>query len=231
MKESLYSSHRIFHYSVLASTNDEAAQRILSGSAIDGDVIIASRQTGGKGTHGRSFYSEGGLYMSVIRTPYEPDIPLTAFVAVSVARAIDALFTCDCKIKWVNDIYLDQRKLCGILCKRFHIAGTAHTVIGIGVNTNTSSFPEGLNAVSLSSLGYGKIDDLALAKEILRNLDCGGSFMDEYRSRSMILGKEVTVTERDGTRRHGIARRIEDDGALIMLCNGKELRILAGDTE
>ncbi len=142
-------NRKITCYDSIDSTNSEAERRILQKTAENGEVIIARRQTDGKGTHDRSFYSEGGLYMSVIYLRGFEECAVTAKTAVALARAVDSLYGTSCKIKWVNDVILNGKKLAGILCKRLLVGGEKHLIIGIGVNTNTRCFPEGLNAVSL----------------------------------------------------------------------------------
>ena len=101
-------------------------------------VILARRQTAGRGRKGRSFLSpEGGLYMTIVlnadKSLGERCFP-TVVCAVEVCRAVEACFDLQCEIKWVNDIYLNGKKLCGILCESSSI--NSKIVIGIGININ-----------------------------------------------------------------------------------------------
>ncbi len=222
---------KITYLDSIDSTNKEAERRILSGKAEDGEVIVAKCQTDGRGTHGRSFYSEGGLYMSIVNLSENREIPITAKAAVAVARAVDSLCETDCKIKWVNDIILNERKLAGILCKRLFVGNEKHVIIGIGVNTNTEKFPDGLNAVSLVKAVGRRINDAELAEKILSEYEKEDDFMNEYISRSSIIGKEITVTERSGNRIKGVAERINADGSLVISVCGKTETVLSGDAE
>ena len=114
----------------------------------EGMVVIAQRQTMGKGRLGRSFYSPqgGGLYMSVLLRPrFSADaaLSITTAAAVAVARAIDDVTGERAMIKWVNDVYFHGRKVCGILTEAsvdFENSGLHYAVLGMGVNLTE---PEG----------------------------------------------------------------------------------------
>lgn len=121
-----------------ASTNDEAYALAKSG-AESGTVVTALSQTGGRGTNSRSFFSPGktGIYMSVILREAVPDrlLDITPMAAVAVSRVLDRMFGVRTKIKWVNDIYLNGKKVCGILTQA-QSAGSKvdFIVVGIGIN-------------------------------------------------------------------------------------------------
>jgi len=226
--------HRVFFSEETDSTNARAAEYIKSGKAKGGEVFIAKKQSGGRGTRGRCFYSEGGLYMSVI-LKYSDDMKnITPFAAVCVCRALDRLFGTSCEIKWVNDIILKGKKLCGILCEaKFPPSGSSpdFLIIGIGVNTNVKAFPEEIRdiATSLALCGYADCDDSLLAANIIRELEQYSDVLDEYRARSAILKRHVTVSDAAGNKRRGTAVDIDPDGALILESeNGRE-RIVSGD--
>ena len=125
----------IYHYKTLPSTNAEAKKMILDG-AREG-VLLAEHQTAGRGRLGRSFFSENGIFMSVILAP--ENIPfdtgfLTSAMAVAVCRAITEQGF-DAGIKWVNDIYLNGKKICGILAEAVSMGmKTLAYVVGIGIN-------------------------------------------------------------------------------------------------
>ena len=229
-------NHRLFLYEETDSTNLRASELIRSGDAREGDVFIARRQSRGRGTKGRSFFSADGLYMSVI-LPRDIKIPLfTAFVSVCVVRAIKRVCGADCLIKWVNDIIIEGKKICGILCESLYIDGTdqpPYVIAGIGINTNTTAFPAELESIatSLRIQGY-EVDDRALAEEIVRELDtpvCASEILSEYKSLSSILGKRVSVTLPDGTKKEGLASNIGFDGSLTLSEGGTETVILCAD--
>ena len=120
------------------STNDEAYLLAENGAA-NGTTVTAREQTGGKGTNGRSFFSPGktGIYMSVILRNVKQDrlLDVTPMAAVAVSRTLDKIFGVKTRIKWVNDVYLDGKKVCGILTKAQSKNGkTDFIVVGIGIN-------------------------------------------------------------------------------------------------
>ncbi len=120
------------------STNDEA-YLLAENGAENGTTVTAREQTGGKGTNGRSFFSPGktGIYMSVILRNVKQDrlLDVTPMAAVAVSRTLDKIFGVKTRIKWVNDVYLDGKKICGILTKAQSKNGkTDFIVIGIGIN-------------------------------------------------------------------------------------------------
>lgn len=118
------------------STNDELKRRAEVGAPAL-TVLTADRQTAGKGRLGRSFFSpDGGLYMSILfRTFADPGLLVTA-AAAAVSEAVEALTDRACAIKWVNDVYADGKKICGILAEAAYGADGAfrYAILGIGVN-------------------------------------------------------------------------------------------------
>ena len=142
------------------STNDELKRRAAAGCPT-GTVLVAERQTGGKGRLGRSFYSppRGGLYMSLLLRPALPAsecMAVTACTAVAVAVAAEQICGRRAEIKWVNDIMMDGKKLCGILTEGALSAETGlfdYLVVGIGVNVASAGFPEELREVATSMFG------------------------------------------------------------------------------
>ena len=172
-----------------------------------GTLIVAKKQTCGRGRLGRSFWSpEGGVYFSVLYKPSEGFNPgkITSCVALSVCKAIEELTGLAPKIKWVNDIFLNGKKVCGILCEAITNPVTSHidgVVIGVGINVEEISVPEELENIitSLNSEHSGGISKNALIAGILNILENQLSltdtpnFIDEIRSRSCVLGKMVKV--------------------------------------
>jgi len=133
---------RIFRFSNLESTNETAKQPQFL-DAEHGTVIIAESQSAGKGRHGKSFYSpaEHGIYMSVILRLDSPGFSdssdfselITMFAAVCVCQAIEALTDKKPQIKWVNDIFISGKKICGILTER-RSDSLDRIIVGIGIN-------------------------------------------------------------------------------------------------
>ena len=154
----LKSPHKIIVMDDTPSTNDEV-KKLAAAGAEEGLVVISDHQSGGKGRRGRSFFSpeNSGIYMSML---FRPDakktsdtIKLTSYAAVAVSRAISEVCHIETGIKWVNDIYLGDKKICGILAES--VSASAETigtvVVGIGINVyEQSAIPADLQDI----IGY-----------------------------------------------------------------------------
>lgn len=197
-------------YDVLESTNTFARFLAEDGEK-ENTVVLANRQTGGRGRKGKSFYSdsENGIYMSVL---LRPDIPvskavsITTCAAVSVCRAIEKLFKVKTSIKWVNDIYINNKKVCGILTEASTDAKTGkpeYIILGIGVNVCApkNDFPKELKDIAGSILNNDyeiEINKCKLIAEILNEFFSlfdseNNKIYNEYKRRMFLIGKEITV--------------------------------------
>ncbi len=208
-----------------------------------GTAVLAERQTAGRGRLGRSFASPpGGLYLScLLRPAAAPEAlgALTARTAVAVRRAILRTSGLAPEIKWVNDLLMDGRKLCGILAEAVVRGGRAESVIlGIGINAETrrEDFPPELRdtAASLAEFLPAPPDRLALAAALLTALDdlardCPadrGEYLAEYRAACVTLGKRVFLT--DGT--EGLAEGLGEDFSLrLRLPDGSLRQVRSGE--
>ena len=223
-------------YDELDSTNCEAFGLARRGAPA-GTVVIADRQTAGMGRLGRSFFSPPGcgIYMSLILRPQIPpaELPrLTSFSAVAVAQAVDRLYGMQTGIKWVNDLFLNGKKFCGILSQAsfdMESGGPGIVVIGIGINVLRTQFPPELASVagSLEELTGRRVSRSAIIPEILTRLYVAdfvnSDYIDEYRQRSIILGKNITVNSiRDSYT--AAAVEINDRAALIVRLEDGSLR-------
>lgn len=214
----------------LDSTNTYL-KKLARAGAPEGRVIIARQQSAGRGRLGRSFYSAAeGLYISVLIRPHmkaESMVFVTAMTAVAMARAIERTVDADAVIKWVNDIFVRGKKVCGILCESAFDADalSEYVVIGAGVNITEPSggFPADISAVAGALLPHGSGQELRsrLAAAFLEELFSeyahidSRSFLDEYRRRSMVTGKSVYVIS-PTLARHGKAIAIDDDCRLVV---------------
>ena len=197
-------------YSTITSTNTVLKQMALE-DAPSGLALVAGEQTAGRGRLGRSFYSPSGsgLYLSLL---LRPDLSaaeatsLTACAAVSTAEALESLSDVKAGIKWVNDILIDGKKVCGILTEAGLDCETgrmSYVIIGIGVNTKVPSgdFPEELREIAGSAFGEKTIPDLRnrLAALILEKLmkysvdPSDSAVFEEYRRRSLAPGKHIRI--------------------------------------
>ena len=188
-----------------------------------GTTLIAARQTGGRGRLGRTFHSpEGGLYLSTLLCPPDPNPGrITCCAAVAAARAIESLCDAPIDVKWVNDLYLNGRKVAGILAEGVLTPDGTLTavVLGIGINVGVTDFPDALQpiATSLGNQGFHLTrEDVAAA--FLNELPTALTdpiAMDEYRRRNLVLGREVTVL-RGGESYTATAESITDEGHLTV---------------
>ena len=225
---------RIFAYEQLPSTNRTAREMAADG-APDGTVVIAHEQSAGRGRKQRSFFSPGGtgLYMSVIvrRELIATDaLRLTTMAAVATAQAIEAMIGRKVGIKWVNDIYLDGKKVCGILTEGSIVPGEKnlqYAVIGIGVNITPpkDDFPDEIKHIAGAILP--SVDDATdararLAAGILNRLmmlmdhDDPALCLDEYRRHLILRGREIIVYEADEVPRPARALDVDEEYRLLV---------------
>lgn len=231
-------------YREIDSTNSFTKEAAHYG-AVHGTTVIAEIQTGGKGRLGRKFYSPLGMgvYMSVIIRPklsIDSSLLVTSCAAVAVAQAIERVAPeLECQIKWVNDIYINGRKVCGILTEAsidVEQGGLEYAVIGIGINVQNSSFPEELanTATSIKMEIHHNVSRNMLAAEVLNCLEeqlehiDDGEFMKEYVRRSNVIGKKITVTQGDDLFTADCFG-IDSKGRLLVRCeNGEEKAVGSG---
>lgn len=211
------------------STNTYAKER-LKEHPMEKALIAAGEQTAGRGRRGKSFSSVrgNGIYMTLVYGVHEPAqsfLFITSAVAVAVARVLERMSDEKPMIKWVNDIWSGDRKICGILTEAVSAPGSRlldYCVIGIGININAdlAKMPEVVQEVAgtVRSL-HGTNEQLiaAVADEVLRvagQLD-DDALHEEYRRRSMIIGREI-YWENRGERREGRAVDINRSGNLLV---------------
>lgn len=228
----------IERHEVISSTNDRA--KALASEGKRNICVIADRQTGGRGRMGRSFYSPSGcgLYLSVAFAPKvhgEDSALLTTYAAVAVWECIRELTGMTADIKWVNDVYLHGKKVCGILAESkidYTTGMFDYAVLGIGINVKKTPFPDELAAIAsdletetgvcidreeLTALLLQKLSDMEAAFETR-------AFMQTYRANCLVLGKEIEVI-RGGERFAAHALDVTDRGELLIRV-GDETRVL-----
>lgn len=200
-------------YDTVVSTN--LMLRDLAGKgAPEGTVVVAARQTGGRGRKGRSFFSPEytGVYVSLLLKPkIAPDAAtlITTTAAVAVCEAIESLSNHEAQIKWVNDVFMDGKKVCGILTEGsfdMESGQFEYAILGTGVNVYTPSggFPEELRDIAGSVFAEPVTDAknrmiaayLNRFLALYRNLGSPETIA-EYRRRSFVLGRPVTVLAGD----------------------------------
>lgn len=229
------------------STNVEAF-RLAEAGAIEGTVVLADRQTAGKGRLGRQWVSPGGvnLYLSVIlRPPLPPyEAPQLTFIsAVAVARAIEEVTGLRPAIKWPNDLLVNNCKVAGLLNEMSaETDRVGFVVLGIGINLNmdAAQFPDDLRtpATSLALASGRPVSRVPFAVRLLSALDeeysrflrTGfGPVREEWARRCNAFGRQVSVAVGTQTLQGPFAG-IDHDGALLLtLPDGRLERVLSGD--
>lgn len=246
--EETVDTDRIHIHQCLPSTNDTAKAMAKDG-CLHGTVVLANMQTAGRGRFNRAFYSpeNTGLYMSIVldadKLGFEEYSLLTPLVAVITNRVIHSITKKKCGIKWVNDLYLEDKKVCGILTEGVLDGSVLNKfVVGIGVNIGTASFPEELENIAgaliagdniteeAENLIYSRSEYLTKACQEVRNQLAGAiineltketvfedyqSLMSEYRSNQILIGKEVNVLGAKETYEAKVID-VDDNGHLLV---------------
>lgn len=212
----------------------------------EGFVVVAGEQTSGRGRMGRSFFSPGdsGVYMSLLLKPQikpEDAVQITTAAAVSVCRALESLGVADTKIKWVNDIYIGNKKVCGILTESGFNSTTGmldFAVLGVGINIYESAegFPDEIKDIAGTVFVEEKEDlrNKFIAEFINEFFDLYANIslkkhLKEYRERSFVLGKEITIIQGENIR-NGKALDIDENCNLITrFPNGTTEKLCSGE--
>ena len=232
--------HQIELYQKLDSTNIRAKAAAQEHVAA-GLCVVAEEQSAGRGRLGRSFASPkgNGVYMSVVLRPglaLSQTALITAATAVCVARAIEALVDCTVGIKWVNDLFVNGKKVCGILTEaaiEFESKTLDYAVIGIGVNLSEQGFSETLKEIAGGIVQNGKMPERGrLIAEILNQMEPvlekpeALTWLEEYRQRSVVVGREVSVLWDGAAVGRGTALSIDEEARLVVQLENGEIQHL-----
>lgn len=244
-----YRDNGLYLYDVVDSTNIRARQIAAEGEQVHGSTVVALQQTGGRGRLGRSFFSpKEGLYFSIIVKPdfdLRRSVLVTVAAAAAVAEAIESVSGQEAQIKWVNDIYVGGKKVCGILTEGitdFESGQIDHLVIGIGINTTTKGFPKELKDIAGAVEGEYSRPALA-AGVITRVLDYLAHLEERkylmiYRRKSMLIGEDVRVyrgvyrqnPEAEMAGRPARVAGIDEDGGLkVIYTDGTKETLVTGE--
>jgi BirA family transcriptional regulator, biotin operon repressor / biotin---[acetyl-CoA-carboxylase] ligase len=214
------------HHRVTDSTN-ERARALAEAGAPHGTIVTAGEQTEGRGRQGRTWTAAPGeaLLVSMIVRGLEPRhalLPLMA--ALAVCDAAEAVASVSCRIKWPNDVWVERRKLSGILVEARPAAGWA--VVGIGLNTGVARFPDELRDTATSLALRSPEEALApLATALERWASADASeVLPAWRERDALQGEPVRWADGEGT-----ARGIDDAGSLLVETVTGELALGAGE--
>ena len=239
---------KIKFFDVIDSTSTQAKRELAEkdGKSLHKTVFVAAKQTSGHGRLGRPFYSpeESGIYLSVVYANGNITKPavITASAGVAVARALKKIYNVDAKIKWVNDVFVDGKKVCGILAEgvaNFETGMIEAAVVGIGINITTNkNQPEELKDIAGGVISCSKNRKQAelcaeVINEFLLILDGGEQeikkSMQEYKSRSFLIGREVEISPVINTEDKNfkcVVQDVTEDAKLVVKLKNDEIKIL-----
>ena len=203
-------------YDEIESTN-KCLKELATNGAKEGTVIVSKMQTSGRGRLGKSFYSpdDTGSYFSILLKPKisaEDSLKLTVMAAVAVAKTVEKYSNSNVQIKWVNDIYVDSKKVCGILTEgsiSMENGGLDYAIVGIGINIlpPKNGFPNDIKNIATSIFTNENIIEDAKNKitaDILNNFihlykSDSIDYINDYRNRSYLNGKPINIIRFDET--------------------------------
>ena len=222
------------HHRLTDSTNERARELALAG-APHGTLVTADEQEAGRGRQGRTWSAPAwrALLMSLLLRDLEAgDALLPLAAAVAVCEACEEVATVECRIKWPNDVWIDGRKVAGILVEGRPQEGWAILGIGLNVATQPDEFPPELRdgATSLSVAARASADPRTVLAALLpvleRLLEANpGEVLSRWRERDALLGRKIGWVGG----REGIAAGIDDSGALLVDTDGSLIALSAGE--
>lgn len=228
----------------LDSTNNYL-KKIGSQGEKENQLVIALSQTGGRGRMGRTFYSPNGtgIYFSLLLHPEfsaEKSLFLTVMAAVSVAETVMKYNKNDVKIKWVNDIYIDGKKVCGILtegavnCNKM----LDYAVVGIGINVIApeNGFPEDIKDIATAIFPGNSEENIKekIVADVVNRFFCmyngdDNDYIRRYKEYSYLTGKEINIIQGETTRPATIIEITDDCHLLVKNEKGEIEEISSGD--
>lgn len=237
----------LIHLASCGSTMDEA-RRLAEQGAEDGTVVVADEQTQGRGRRGRTWFSpRGALLATLVVRPASPPasvslLPLAAGLAL--VRSIERLTRAPARLKWPNDVWIDGRKVAGVLVETRIVGERVEwALVGLGVNVDVKreDLPSDVRdiATSLSMWRGGHVCGPALLKIWLEQFESlyqeieagrGNRIVSEAESRLVGLGEEVRVHTGEGVV-SGVALRLGASGELVVRADGGERAFREGDCE
>lgn len=243
MKEVL-SSVRILDFPVLDSTNSYAKENIAS--LEDCSFVCACRQTAGRGRNGRTWLSPGdneNIYASFVMKKIHDPFRATIVSSLAVLSLLEKHAPQgDLFIKWPNDIYAGEGKICGVLCECSSASKTSplSIIAGMGINVNTP--PEVLHTIPLKAASlYSLTGEFFQRKKLLEELaeslfkyyinyiHCSDKLFSEWKEKNRVIGKCVQLEESTGRKRIVTVSDIAQDGRLVCEENGEKFLFSSGD--
>ena len=229
-----YPWKELFHYLPETDSTNVQLKHLARRGAPHGTVMIAGRQTGGKGRLGRSFHSpeNAGVYLSILLRPQcrpQELMHLTCATAVAMCDALEQAAGIRAGIKWTNDLVYGRRKLGGILTELgLTPQGMVdHAIIGIGINCTQqeADFAEDIRSIagSLAMVTGHEVDSATVAAAMMEALKAmddtlltgKDAMLDRYRGRCITVGQDISLVRGDEIR-HGHAETVDAEGALVV---------------
>jgi BirA family biotin operon repressor/biotin-[acetyl-CoA-carboxylase] ligase len=216
------------HHRLTDSTN-QRAKELADAGAPHGTVVTAAEQTAGRGRQGRTWVAPPGaavLMSVVVRDLDESGALLPLATAVAVCEAAEAVAPVSCAIKWPNDVWIEGRKLSGILVEGRPAAGWA--VVGVGVNVLAVDFPAELHATSLAaSGGSASVEETVSALLAMLGRWLASSpaeVLAAWRARDALVGRKIGWEGGEG-----VAAGIDDSGSLLVDTGTGRVALGAGE--
>lgn len=222
-----YIGKKILHLDTVDSTNSELRRQL--SIAQEGFTIIADKQQNGRGRLGRSWFSEdnGAIYMSILLKPEmsaDKVTQITLLCGLAVCNAINKATNIGAKIKWPNDVVVQNKKICGILCEGvFDGTNTNNIIAGIGINVQNSNFPDDIKdkATSIFTVTNKLFDKGYIVLNVLEELErlyekyktSNLFFLKDYKKNCISLNRNISFIK-DGKNISAFAYDIDDNGAI-----------------
>ena len=233
-----------YYYPILDSTNTYA-KRLVKKETLEGTIIVAEEQKYGRGRKSRNWFSPpGGLWFSIIlypRVPPDYSMIITMGFSVAISEVIKELLKIKSRVKWPNDLLIDNKKVCGILTEiDAELDEIHHLIVGVGLNVNNIIDDSIKDTATSLKLEYGQpISRILLFQRIIEKLDYYyqkiikgdyGFIREKWFEYSDILGKNIKVFLEDKTI-SGIVLDVDIKGRLHIETLDGEIEIVAGDIE
>lgn len=230
------------------STNSDMKALLFEDELPEGTVLLTDYQTAGRGRRGRQFFSPKGcgIYFSILTRPKKEAVDslvITTHAAVAVVRAVKELYGISLSIKWVNDLFYEGKKVCGILAEgKWKHPKLLYCIMGIGLNlfTPRGGYPDALKEIAGSLFGEYNAEKLnsvnrnQLLATILYHyfsLCEETEVLEEYRDKNLVLGRTVRFLE-NGKEQVGRVKRITDRGELQIETEAREEKtLLSGEVQ
>ena len=235
-------NYEILHFDLLDSTNTFAKNEIKNGKK-NQFIVIANEQTNGKGRMGRKFYSDknSGLYFSIVKKDINKNFIhlLTVLTASAILKVLDEMTNKKFFVKWVNDIFINKKKICGILVENVINPSTKkidYSVIGIGINLFGEIAEKEIKdiASTVEKETKIKIDENRFIVEVIKNIDDflesinEKSFLKIYKERLLFKNEKITVNDFSKQYEAELID-IDDEARLIVNASGKIKYLNSGE--